>query len=221
MARSRVPLLLATFAAASVAFAVACSDIVGLSDFERGECPGAICTGGPDFDAGLDTGAVDAGPDVTADTGGGAEPVTWARWPIPEHDGGSVPASYEQGAGEIQDKVTKLVWKSPMGADARELTLEEAREHCARARARASGGPWRLPKRIELVTLLYPERPGRRIDPLFADDTLEGAYWTSSEVRPLGTGARQYWVVGFVTGLVEKRNATERAAVRCVKGAEQ
>jgi hypothetical protein len=216
MARSRARLLLAASAAAALPLALACNDIIGLSDFERGECPGARCGDGGDFDGAIDTG-VDAGTDAPAETGGGADEVSWARWPMPEHDASApVSVTYTVGAGEVEDGVTGLVWRQPMPAEGASRTFEQASALCAGL----SGGPWRLPKRIELVTLLHPEGTAPRIDKERFPGTIRGAYWTSSEVRGLNrTVTGEYWIVSFESALLDKADPAETAAVRCVKGA--
>jgi hypothetical protein len=215
MARSRARLLLAASAAAALPLALACNDIIGLSDFERGECPGARCGDGSAFDAAIDTG-VDAAADAPAETGGGADEVSWARWPMPDHDASApVSVAYTAGAGEVEDGVTGLVWKQPMPPEAATRTFEQARALCAGL----PGGPWRLPKRIELVTLLHPEGTATRIDQETFPGTVRGPYWTSSEVRGLNrTVTGEFWIVNFDSALLGKADPAETVAVRCVKG---
>src|SRR5689334_3049747 len=89
MARSRRLVLFAA-AALGASSLLACAGILGLDEFTKGECAGAKCGDGglPDAvapDAG--EGGVDGG-----DGGAGTEPVSWARWPMPNYaaDGGTL-----------------------------------------------------------------------------------------------------------------------------------
>ncbi len=137
-------------AIAVVPVAIACNGIIGLNDFEYGECAGAVCG-----DAGFDR--LDAGPDVSFDaridtgkeTGPGAGPVSWAQWPMPNYpdSGVGVPPSYTPiGSGPgatVTDNVTKLVWQaSTLGSD---YAYAEAANACKQL---APGGTWRLQKRV-------------------------------------------------------------------------
>lgn len=205
---------------------VACNALLGLSDFEKIECANFQC---PD-DAG-DAGPIlkEAGPDVedAGDAGPptpGAPPAVWASWPMPSWDAGPTPTPvYKTTASpdEILEDRTGLVW-SKAGFSVSDY--EGAKAKCAAL----PNGPWRLPKRIELVTLLDPTRGGPTgvmISPLF--EAKQAQYWTSSEVRPVTT-PKAYWVVDFTppdTGnnanpkLVTTQPVNTPAAVfvRCVK----
>jgi hypothetical protein len=192
-----------------VAGLVACSNLVGLDDYDKVVCTGLVCDGGTGGRRDVQTS--DAPPsDLDAS---GTSPVQWPRFRMPNYpqDGGPTEnrASYSGDAGIIADNVSKLVWREPVEPGL--FTFEEARAKCA---AITAGGRWRLPSRIELVTLLdLRRRPS--IDPMFAS-TAEIAYWTSSEVRPYTE--RRRWVVTFTSTVgPETRNENERAGVRCIK----
>jgi hypothetical protein len=207
MARSRT-----TAFALAVPLAVlglfACSNIIGLDDYEKVVCTGLVCDGGTD--ARRDVQTEDAPSTLDAS---GTSPVQWPRFKIPNYpqDGGPTEnrASYSGDAGSIQDNVSKLVWREPVETGL--YTFEEARAKCASITA---GGRWRLPSRIELVTLLDLRRTPA-IDPMFAS-TESIPYWTSSEVRPYTE--RRRWIVSFtsVAG-PDTRNENEKAGVRCIK----
>jgi hypothetical protein len=224
MARSRRRISLAAVVlvvapAAAVALgALACNSIVGLSDFERGECPGARCDVGQ-FDGGVDAGA-DADLDARADVTRGADPVSWARWEMPNYsyagpDGSVLPRQPEYTiAGEtVSAKFTRLTWRrAPLDGD---FTLEDARAACE---ALTEDGPWRLPKRIELVTLLDYGRPKPHID-TDAFRVANVRVWSSSEVRPFVGGPEQkYWHVNFDNGAVDVQEAKHSAKALCVRG---
>lgn len=210
MRRSRI---LAVVAIVAVPVVVACQGIVGLDDFERTQCPGAVCSDGGDLS---ETGTTDVRSDVVFVDGGGAAPVRWAHWKMPNYDAGpGTPnrVSYGLvGVDAVRDDVTNLTWQR---AQTTGVTYAQARTTCANLVV-GPDSDWRLPSRIELVTLLDLSR-SPRIDGLFAD-TQATPYWTSSEVRPFNVSAPQYWVVGFDDGNVKKLGATQSASVRCVKG---
>lgn len=218
--KRRVALAFAAAALGGLAL-VACNQLIGLDDFEESDCTGADCTdpnhadvvapdGGVDAsDAGVDAWIADSGPNVG--------PVSWARWPMTNRiDAGDAsaaasppPAFSSPGGDWLSDDVTKLIWSTTPIAG---VTYEDAVEACAKLVPAA-----RLPTRIELVTLIDPERPGFQIDESFAVSTRDGAYWTSSAVRPL-TEPVQYWTVGFRPLGLEPREASEALNVRCVRG---
>jgi hypothetical protein len=82
------------------------------------------------------------------------------------------------------------------------------------------GATWRLPSRIELVTLLdLTPSKSRKIDTAAFPSTEGSPYWTSSEVRPDVDGKRAYWTVDFKNGgLAQEDSVDGRAAVRCILG---
>lgn len=220
MGLSRKLLFGASFVAAS---ALACNGIIGLSDYQYGECPGARCSDGsfPDLDGNIPDGnpPIDSGKE----TGPGAQPVSWAQWPMPGYDGGpGVPLAYDVVGSEIKDKTTNLVWQKSF-ASSGNLTYADAVNECKKL------GNWRLPKRIELVTLLdFGAKAG---DPKVnaAFDLSNDTAWTSSEYRVIDNPNNPgpsfdpanpvYWVVNFSTGQVDHRDArsVNKLAVLCVK----
>lgn len=216
MARSnRARITMAVCVALAVPLVFACNTIIGLSDFEKGECPGLRCADGGG-------GPADGGPDVFADATPdvrGASPVSWAQWIMPNYDGGAdllpnKPVYNVIDNDVIEDKVTGLVWRRATLAS-QPLAAEEAKVACAAL----AGGPWRLPKRIEVVSLLDFGRTGTGIliDPRFAG-VKNVKVWTSSEVRPFTGSPAQYWTVSFETGAVEPLGAELVTNVLCVKG---
>lgn len=208
-----------TACVAAVPFVLACNGIIGLSDYGRAECSG----GGVCPDAGSDVSIRETGTPDTSTLpvldAAGTTPVRWVNFVMPNYpqDGGpeqNVP-SYEVGQGQIVDPVSKLVWREPMAvADRGPKTWAEAERICA---GLSADGGWRVPTRIELVSLLDLSRKPA-ISPVFATaEALE--HWTSSEVRVPGqVDVAEHWTVDFDTGGVGKRNASkEKAAVRCIK----
>ena len=205
MARSRNARLLVLAAVLAGPVVLACNGIIGLSDFEKGDCPGARCGDASDIDV------------VVPEASPGADPVSWARWPMPnwpEAGVGTAPQFVAGPPGEITEDVTGLVWRAQEGGS---KTYAEAQQYCREL----AGGPWRVPKRIELVTLLDfgrgPSEP--KIAPIFAG-AKSTEVWTSSEVRPLVGSDQPYWVVDFNTGALRHKSSADNfvAEVRCVKG---
>jgi hypothetical protein len=221
MARSdRKRLAFAGVVAIAVPIFVACNGIIGLSDFEKVECGGRRCADGPITPA--NEGGVDVVVGDAAAEARGADPVSWAQWPMPNYDGGAEflpnPLQYEIVAGDNLKSTpgTNLVWRRlPLPGGQR--TLDEAKTACANL---TDSGPWRLPKRIELVTLL----DFGRVAPPFIDPGFTGVrnirVWTSSELRPFAGTPAAYWTVDFGTGVVATLPASPNdvADVLCVKG---
>jgi hypothetical protein len=217
-ARPRRAVLTATLTLL-VPTALACNSIIGLTDFEKTQCAGARCAddGGPLPDQLV----VEAGADVVTDAPidvRGADPVSWPKWPMPNYDGGgAVPLPNQLNlmvldGNRIQDNVTGLVWRrSVLPADA---TQDEAKAACAALDP--TTGPWRLPKRVELITLLDFGRSGILIDPQFTG-VKNVRVWTSSEGRPFSVSPVAYWTVSFETGIVDVLPLELVAKVLCVR----
>lgn len=194
---------------------VACNSIIGLSDFEKGECPGARCADGGDLPDQL-VDAPDVGLDVRADVKG-ADPVSWAKWPMPNYveagPGQPLQSPALVAAGNtVTDPTTKLVWRSTLVPG--DWGPTEAELKC---RALDDGG-WRAPKRIELITLLDYTRATFVNRDVFTD-LKNFKVVTTSEVRPFKAGRadQPYWVVDFGTGAVQPMPATDVAKVLCVR----
>jgi hypothetical protein len=165
----------------------------------------------------------EAGPDVAPPT------VTqiWVHWPMPNPDAAIAPGidaalpnpmHYAAGdAGEpVLDLVTSLKWE-PVAASA--TTYLDAELHCL-SLAQMLGGTWRVPTRIELVSLIdFTRAPTIDLDvfavPADAGNAGSGKYWTSSLAIPDSAPTDLHWVVSFAGGMV----ATDYGQwVRCVSG---
>jgi len=212
---------------AAVAFAwpglFACNAILGFGDYTKGECAGGACA--MLEDAMMDVAMADVvvldGGDAAVDVAKGADPVSWARWQMPNwsSDGGPIlgPSPVFKGMGEdaVEEALTGLVWRRHDTSDTRGKTFAQAQMYCA-----GLVGGWRLPKRIELVTLLDFGHGAPFIDPAAFPDTANERVWTSSEARPYTGAADQgYWTVDFGSGLVRTVSVKNNlASVRCVRG---
>jgi hypothetical protein len=208
----------AVVVAASV---VACSDLLGLGNYA--ECADACDAGADVFESGdsgeTGTGTLDAPASVDAMTfdamtfdageaGAIDAALYWAHWPMPnpqevaDADGLPNGSKYVVNAGVVVDQVTRLRWQTAVQPGI--ANLGDAMSYCATQ----FGPTWRVPTRIELVSLVDFARYDPAIDPAFivndAGALIANRFWTAS-----GT-----WVVDFVTG--EVTNAGGAQLVRCV-----
>lgn len=233
MGRSKRVLFFALVAIAPTA--IACNAILGIDDFRRVQCETDPCEppdSGPDR-VQPDNFVPDARPDAPPDAPPGVGPVSWAQFKMPNYkisvsDAAPTPLFYEiDSNNDIIDKVTGRVWKRGViekdavdgfGLPGDDLTEEEAEAKCKNI---PFGGPWRLPKRIELVTLLSHGGTDPFIDTSNFSGVPADVVWTSSEVRPFNGS---YWAIDFKTGaLVQLRStgaAPEFAKALCVKDAQ-
>jgi hypothetical protein len=210
---------------ATAALLVACAGIVGLDQFQKGECPGARCEGGSTDVFGPDVINPDAPDTGNGDAGPGVAPASWAQWVMPNYEAGTVDVEnaphYTAGAGFVHDDVTGLTWLQPTPNNP-SLSYDDAVTFCASLTMPA--GPWRLPTRIELVTLLdFGRDSGSLIGSAFPG-TSSGKHWTASADRDVGgnpapSGSRLLWTVDFQSGAVTLQpEANNVYAVKCVKG---
>jgi len=219
--RARTALAALVAVASALAF-VGCNALVGLDGFDKVGCA-RDCDAAPDVpnvpDAGPD--GSDASPDVVVPIPDGASPASWARWPMPNPpDGGGLLGTdfdYVTGGdgGVVTDRRTNLVWGLRAGA-AQSNDFDAAIRYCD---GYEPGVKWRLPTRIELVTLIDFTRTNPAIDTSHfpTDQVPAGWYWTSSVVRP-PTLPYRFWAVDFATGAVSDSPPSGARNVLCVKG---
>jgi hypothetical protein len=200
---------------------VACNAIVGIDDFRKTECGPNPC---PPPDAGPDQIAPDnfvpdTGRDAPPDAPPGVSPVAWADFPMPNYKVGADasaprPLNYEIiTPEEVEDNETRRVWRRGVigNLPGTDFSEEQAVAKCKEI----PFGPWRLPKRIELVSLLSHAAGFPTIDTTIFNRVPADVVWTSSEVRPFNG---KYWAVDFKVGaLVQLDTKIEFAKVICVK----
>ena len=131
--------------------------------------------------------------------------MNWAEWPMPNgptdvSNGAANAASYtDNGDGTITDKVTALMWEK--GSSGPYASWSQARAHCPTLTV---GGykDWRLPTRIELLSLVDYSILGSATTPMintkYFPATLSAYYWTSTP-RP-GFSSSEAWIVNFYQG---------------------
>jgi hypothetical protein len=132
-------------------------------------------------------------------------------FPMPNPAGANLPrpASYTANDdGTVTDDVTGLVWQ--VAVDTTALMRDDAAARCA-----AKGDGWRLPTRLELVSLVdfTIPGPGPTIAPVFAN-TPPAVFWTSS---PYYGDAGDGWYVGFDTGYSDYGIVNQSYLVRCMR----
>ena len=216
-------------ASSGALFALACNQVAGLDNLKEVDCFEAPCldSGLPDVvpveaavDAPPDAPLIDAGPNADA---GVFEHRTWAHWKMPNPDAGGAPLlpnlmSYNVGPDPrspgdtiITDLVTKLEWRAKVIAAPSFL---EARQRCV------IPGDWRVPTRIELVTLIDFTRTDPALHQIFSGANIDvyGGGGTLRQFWSASTAPAQkdvYWSVNFQTGKVDTTNGN---VVRCVRG---
>ena len=136
--------------------------------------------------------------------------TAWALWPMPNPaslPGLPHPANYDTSTpGVVTDKVTGLMWQRSV--DPGTYTWADAKTYCANL-ALAGFSDWRLPTRIELVSLLdFTVASGPMIDVSAFPDTPNTNFWTSSRVTGIAT---QAWMGTDILSV------TYALSVRCVR----
>ncbi len=184
--------------------AIACNTIFGLDAYEKRDAFAELDVG--------TTGIVDAGGVVDGDA---SASLNWARWPMPNGaDAGPNPTAYvvsKEGTNEVvSDGVTKLIWQR--SASSKMVNKIDANAQCANL-----GAGWRLPTRIELVSLLdYGRAALPYIDTIAFPGAPGGQFWTSSLVRS-PTNWMNTWSVDFGQGEVTTSGSESERYVRCVR----
>jgi hypothetical protein len=154
-------------------------------------------------------------PDAaTADGGARPTPARWAMWPIPNSPSSGLPnpQSYDSSvSGGVLDRVTGLMWQRRVGPDT--MTFDAANARCDDLEL---GGhrDWRLPSRIELVSILDLAETQPSIDRDAFPRTPSDWFWTSS---PASDNPAEAWYVYFYFGYPKTDERRSRFSVRCVR----
>jgi len=243
MAVSRKHAAVAVLATLATAL-VACDALLGLGNYqdvacaftcdsgtkETGTVPMPEAAEEPEVDSAM---AIESGADAEAGVDADADVITtpeagwpvptgheiWAHWPMPNPDAAIGPESSTElphamtydggadgGATVAYDLVTKLSWWRQAAPAA---TYDAAWKACP------TGTGWRLPTRIELVSLIdFTRTP--TIDTTTFPSVQGVPTWTSSAVAG-DDGPAGYWAVDFSTGLTGY-GGTVPSQVLCVNG---
>jgi hypothetical protein len=193
----------------------ACNTLLGLDGYREGS--NVVIS-----DASTDVAFVDASDAEVAKPPLGTVPESWAKWRIPHSSDSGTPrfvGRYEERDGGVlvqvspdvaTDKKEPLVFAATHGSVS---TFEAADSYC-----KSLGASFRVPTRIELITLLDYEKAAQGVNlfPKGFTNPGDGSYWTASFVQPT-TKPISYWFVNTGTGLVDF--APPRAAgVVCILG---
>ena len=111
-------------------------------------------------------------------------------------------------AGTVYDNVNMLEWQRSVISTS--YTWNNAKTYCA---SLPPAGTWRLPSRIELLSLVdMTQHP--TIDPIAFPSAPSDGFWTSSAVSGSSGSA---WYVGFSGGGTYGLGVGFNARVRCVR----
>jgi hypothetical protein len=143
---------------------------------------------------------------------------SWACWPMPNPARSGLPnaASYtDMGDGTIRDNRTCLLWQKNPPRDTA-YTWQQAKDYCTNNRLLAGTG-WRLPTRIELMSIVDFSRQDPSIVVSVFPSTLSNPpYWTWSAFA--GAATPSSYIVSFHQGAIDQSDQMAMFPVRCVRG---
>lgn len=160
--------------------------------------------------SGDDAGPSDAGPDAVTCEPGLRE--DFARWTMPNFTAG-LPnmASYTPSTDTVKDNVSGLIWQRVPPPN---MSQAAAEAYCEGLQLDGACD-WRLPQRIELISI----SDYTRIDPTINTTVFPGtrpiAYWSATPER---NAPQRAWYVSFLNGLIDTTIRTDAYGVRCVRG---
>ena len=173
----------------------------------------ALCSGCPSgqsfVDAQVDDGGTDAATcgedDVLCPTSG------YATWPMPnESDAAIQPASYRVEGDLVVDEITGLIWQRQVDPQTRDTA--EAIAYCE-GLVLEERDDWRLPGRIELVSLMQPGR-----SPAIDSDAFPGTpadYFRASTYA--SSGDDRSWSVYFGAALGDRGKRRDQHDLRALR----
>ena len=174
----------------------------------------------PPGDAAVPDAAVDSavapdaahlGGDAGAPTACGvpAAGSAWAVWRLTEPAARQLDTSV---AEVVSEPATGLMWQRKAASE--QLGWNDAVSYCSRLQL-AGFDDWRLPRRMELLTIVDYRRQEPSIDPAFFPDTPNTWFWTSSLVAGEPHVA---WYLAFMDGNTHEGELDRTYGVRCVRG---
>lgn len=215
-------------AGAIAALSAGCNAVLGIHAADSDDWDGAIAISG-DFSGSTGTTTPSSGttagvftaPIPTVDAGPPPPPAdasttthSWANWPMPNPPSTALhnPQSYTISPnGLVQDNVTGLVWQQSVSDQT--YAWDDAHAYCASLSLQGTG--WRLPSRIELMTLVdFTQLP--TIDSNTFPNTPMDGFWSGSLLAGNPSSA---WTIFFsftVTPVLDNP-ITAAFHVRCVR----
>jgi len=136
----------------------------------------------------------------------------WVQWPLPPSTG---PTGYtDNGDGTVTDGVTGLMWDKT--GTAATMSQTAAVTYCATMVTTGGHNDWRLPAKIELLSIVDYGTWGPSINPIFTAFTAGSstAYWSST---PYAADSSKGWGVTFSSGVAFQNAVTTAYNVRCVR----
>lgn len=200
----------------ALGWTISCRAILGI-DEERPLLDGGAGPGGGNQGGGggqVNSGGANAGG--SNNTGGASSSSTeWASWPLTPD--GAPTSNYTLTTGTVTDNATGLMWMRT--ATSIGIDYESAITYCANL-TNSGFDDWRLPTRIEIVTLVTFEfdEPFVNND-VFFGFTSSDYFWTSSPYRRGGaTGKR--WTLSLADGSPRNEEEVNKAQPLCVRKAQ-
>lgn len=141
-------------------------------------------------------------PPICESTGG------YFLWPIPGSPGHSF--DYQVGVDTVRDRVTGLEWERTPASG--RVVWDAAQRYCADL-ILSGNADWRVPTRMELISIIDYSRRLPAIDPIAFVATSD-AYWTASAYA---ADPGRAWAVGFGDGWVLNDPRSFDYPVRCVR----
>lgn len=214
-------LLFPAIAIVSAIAAFACNALVGLDKFDKVDCGTGQCAADVLVLGDVDFNDSQAPPPDSSLGDVVSKPAKWAHWvmPNPVYDAGLVVDAdlhFEQlsGAGVVTEARTALIWDiGELDTTATAMTEQGAENYCAKLTT--SGQKWRVPTRIELVTLLdFTQSSNQPALGSFFKVIGNRAVWSSSPSR---TQADKWWTVTFAPR-VDMVSTAPATVTLCVTG---
>jgi hypothetical protein len=134
----------------------------------------------------------------------------WAEWPVPP---ATSPTNYtDNHDGTVTDTVTGLMWQQ---LNSTVTPWAQAASYC-QTLALGSYGDWRLPTKIELISILDfgIAMPGPTINATAFPAASAGYYWSSTRVAG---SSQNVWTVNFYGGYTAMSATSNAEYIRCVR----
>ncbi len=117
----------------------------------------------------------------------------------------------DNGDGTITDNKTKLTWQQ---SSHKKMRWEIGKVFCQKLKL-AGYSNWRMPSKIELLSLVERSMFNPSIDRKFFPTAKAESYWSGSE-GTISAGSAA-WLVDFGFGATHFFNRSNKYAVRCVR----